>query len=83
MTIWLPTHFIHRGNMFVFPCSLVFTTDEVEHPWWLYSHAKFLGVRYSNFLYFYLRDALQHVTIMVWLARLSVTLDIEVLIFCR
>ena len=49
MTIFLPITFMHREMIFVFPCSLAKTTDEIDHPWCISSPGDFLGVLSSNF----------------------------------
>ena len=32
ITIFLPIPVMKKGDTFMFPCYLAFTTDEVEHP---------------------------------------------------
>ena len=49
---FLPTSFLKEGIIFIFPCSLARTTDEIEHPWCLYSHGGFLINWRSNFAIF-------------------------------
>ena len=48
MTVSPPNPLLQRGIIFVFPCYIERTTDEVEHPWCLSSHGEFLGVLSSN-----------------------------------
>ena len=43
-TVFFPTVFLQSRIILVFPCSLVKIIDDVEHPWCLSSHGKFLGV---------------------------------------
>ena len=42
MTIYLPTTFLQMEIIFVFPCSLFLTTDEVEHPQFVQNYHWFL-----------------------------------------
>ena len=51
-TVFLPTIFLQRSTIFVFPFSLERITDEAEHPLCLSSHGEFLGVLSSNFAVF-------------------------------
>ena len=44
-----PNSFSAEGDNFVFSCTLSWTTDEVEHPWCISSHCRFLGVWRSKF----------------------------------
>ena len=48
MTMFLPTNFLQRGIIFVFPYYFARTTDELENPWGISSHGDFLGVLSSN-----------------------------------
>ena len=52
MNIFLPSPFLQRGFILVFPCYLVKKTDEVEHQWCLSYHGELLGVLNSNFAIF-------------------------------
>ena len=46
---FLPNSFLKRVIIFVFHLSLARTTDEVEHPWGLFSNGELLGVLRYNF----------------------------------
>ena len=71
MNIFLPSPFLHRGTIFLFPLSLDSTIYEVEQSCGLSSHGEFLGILRSFFLYFDLRDSIQRVTSVVQLARFN------------
>ena len=43
---------LQKELMFVFPCNLEGTIDEIDHPWYLSSHGELLGVWRSNFATF-------------------------------
>ena len=60
--------FLSRGIILMFTCSFARTKNEVEHPWGLYYHGEFLCVLRSNFLFYELRGALQHINSVVQLA---------------
>ena len=71
ITIFLTTHFMKRGVVFLFSWYLVGTTNEVEHPWCISYHGEFLGVLISNFVIFDLHDTLQRVTSVARLVRFN------------
>ena len=52
MTVFFSTPLLRKGIIFVFPCSLARTTDEVEHPWFISSRGYFFVVLSSNFVIF-------------------------------
>ena len=49
MTVLFPNPLLQKEIIFVFPCSLARTTDEVDHPWCLSFHGELLDVLSSNF----------------------------------
>ena len=54
MDDYFAPHYVSaKGNIFLFPCYLVRTTDEIEHPWCISSHGDFLGVWRSNVVIFW------------------------------
>ena len=52
----------------MFPCSFVRRTDDVENPWGISCIGELVGILSSKFLYLNIRDALQRVNSVVWLA---------------
>ena len=53
ITIFLPVPVMKKGDTFMFPCYLAFTTDEVEHSRYITFHGDFLGVLHSIVLVFW------------------------------
>ena len=64
-----PNLFFEKGDNSLFPLSIVKTTNEVYHPWFLSSHCDFLYILSSNFWFFDIRNAFQRVTSVVRLLR--------------
>ena len=68
---FLPNFLLQRWIIFVFPCYLARTKNEVEHPWCLSSYGESLCFLSSNLQLFDVRDALQRVNSVMQLALLN------------
>ena len=69
--LFSPNSFSVNADNVVFTLSLDWTRDEVEHSWCSYSHGDFLCVLRSFSSSSDLRDCLQRMTSVVWLAHFN------------